>query len=279
MSDLIDAHLRHMRAAGMAAHTTVEDRGKLLWRLERELPMGLDRATVEELEHFLATPGFSAQTQGTYYTHITGYFRWATDPLRTHLDYDPSAGLRRPRVPRGLPKPVTDQQLRHALTHLEQPWLTYVLLASYAGARCGEIATLLREDVDEQRTRIVGKGGKTRSLKTHPQIWASVQHFPAGRLARRIQGGDPDSDYISARTIVQFQRIGLTGVTLHRFRHWYATTMLKPKEFGGAGASIRCVQENMGHTNPATTAVYTLVSDEERDAGIAALPTFTPTPS
>lgn len=276
MSDLIDAHLRHIRAAGLVEATTVESRNYLLRRLDRTLPMGLDQATTEELEDFLASPTLQAQSRRTYYNHIVQYFRWATDPRRPQLDYDPSAGMRRPRAARGVPKPVTNEQLALALAELEEPWRTYVVLAAYAGARCCEIATIEKEDITEARTRIRGKGDKTRVLKTHEEVWRSVEPFPAGRLAYRIMDGRPASPlYISARTIDELERVGLDGVTLHRFRHWYATTMLRPREFGGSGASLRCVQENLGHASPTSTAVYTLVSDEERDAGIDALPTFT----
>lgn len=275
MSDLIRAHLRHMESAGLARNT-IDDRAALLHRLDEALPMGLDMATTEELEDYLAAPGWSAQTKATYYTHIIGYFRWATEPGRLHLDYDPSASLVRPRVPKGVPKPVTDQQLAHALAHLPEPWRTYVLLAAYAGARCCEIATIEKEAITEQRTYITGKGGKTRVLKTHRAIWESVRHFPAGPIARLTRFDRPvTATYISGQASVHLAAAGLPNVTLHRFRHWYATTMLKPAQFGGGGASLRCVQENMGHANPGTTAIYTLVSDEERDAGIDALPTFT----
>lgn len=282
MSDLIDAHLRHLRAAGLAEDTTIDDRSRLLWRLEHNLPMGLERATVEELEDFMATPGFSRWTKCTYYFHITGFFRWATDPQRLHLDYDPSAGLRRPRAPRDVPKPVSNAQLAHALANLPEPWLTYIKLAAYEGARAGEVATIERADVSELRTRIHGKGDKTRVLKTHSTVWQSVEPFPAGRLARRIRdGGDTSPDYISSRTILALRRVDLgPGISLHNFRHWYGTTMLRPKEFGGAGASLRTVQENMGHASVAVTARYTLVCDQERDDAIDSLPTFTtPTPS
>jgi len=267
-----------MRAGGYASQTTVDDRRKLLVRLDRELPCGLDRCTTEELEDFLAR--FEARaTQRSYYAGIVGYFRWACDPANPQLDYDPAAGLRRPKPVRHVPKPVTDEQLREALARLDEPWRTYVRLAAFAGARCGEIATIEREAITRDRIRILGKGGKTRSLKTHPEIWRSVQHFPAGRIARRI-GDDlpPTSDYISSRTILKLRQIGLERITLHMFRHWFGTTMLRPREFGGGGASLRCVQENLGHESVTSTAIYTLVSDEERDAGIAALPSFTSTP-
>lgn len=274
MEELIDAHLRHLRHAGYSPDT-IEDRGKLLRRLDRILPMGLVRATVEELEDFQANPDYSPQTQATYYHHITGFFQWGAHPSRLHLDYDPSAGLRRPKVPKGLPHPVSNAELVHALSHLAEPWRTYVLLAAYEGMRAAEVATIDRYNIDQDRTRILGKGRKTRVLKTHALVWDSVRHFPAGRLARRVRDGrDADPQYLSARMIDVFKRIDLPGVSLHRFRHWYGTMMLRPKEFGGAGASLRTVQLNMGHANPNTTAIYTLICDEERDAAIDALPTF-----
>lgn len=289
MNDLIDAHLRHLKARGFSPDT-VDDRRKLLTRLDRVLPMGLDRATVEELEDFQARPVClkdgtakerALQTQATQYHHITGFYRWATHPNRLHLGYDPSAGLRRPAVPRGVPHPVTDDELRHALTELRDPWRTYVLLAAYEGMRVAEVARVERADITQQRTRITGKGRKVRSLKTHRDVWQAVEHFPAGRIAYRIRDRrEVDPDYLSARIIDVHRRIGLPGVTLHRYRHWYGTMMLRPTAFGGAGASLRTVQLNMGHASPETTAIYTLVCDEERDAAIDALPTFdTPTPA
>lgn len=276
MSDSIDAYLRHITARGFARDTTVKYCGITLRQLDRELPMGIERATVEELEDWLANPDFTVQSQSTYFTRITGYFRWITGPsapARLQLDYDPSAGLRRPKVPAGVPHPVTNAELVHALAELKDPWRTFVLLAAYEGMRAGEVANAERRDVTEQRTRILGKGRKVRVLKTHFAVWESVEPFPAGRLARRITTGEEaDPGYVSSRMILQFKRIGLPDVTLHRFRHWYGTMMLRPEKYGGAGASLRTVQENMGHASPETTARYTLVCDEERDAAIDALP-------
>lgn len=275
MSDLIDAHVRHLRSAGYAL-TTYRDRGELLRRLNTQLAMGLDHCTTEELEDFLAAEHFSDETRWNYYGHVSGYFAWACEGSTIHLDYNPAAGLKRPRRPRaGVPKPVTTEQLAHAVTSLAEPWLTYVRLAAFEGARCCEIAAVDRADITKDRTRLHGKGGKVRVLKTHPDVWVSVEHLPPGRIARRVSDGRPaDPDYVSARTIERLKAIGLDGVTLHRFRHFFATTQLRSREFGGAGASIRVVQENLGHADPRTTAIYTAVSSEERDASIAALPSF-----
>lgn len=278
MTELIERHLRHCEAQGLA-DTTIEKREEILRRLDRDLPMGLGQATTEELEDFLARAK-AKETKASYYGHITGFFRWACDPKRPRIDYDPTDGLSRPRVPRGLPKPATDEQVAFALNTLADPWLSYVALATYAGARCCEIARIKRDAITRDTTRITGKGGRTRILKTHAELWRVIEPLPPGPIARKIHAeGRPDADYISSMTRMKLASIGLEGVTLHRFRHWYATMQLRSRKYGGAGASIRTVQENLGHANVSSTAIYTYVTNEERADAIDSLPSFrTPTP-
>lgn len=278
MTQLIDDHCRHLKARGFAKNT-VDSRLYLLHRLDKELPMGLGQATVEELEDFLSQFDDN-QTQATYHGHITGFFRWAADPKRPRIDYDPTVGLFRPKVPRGLPKPATNDELQMALLTLRDPWCRYVKLAAYAGARSCEIVALDREHITRESIRIVGKGGKVRIIRTHAVVWEAVEPLPPGPIARRVRTGDrAEPDYLSAIMIYQLGRVGLGGLSLHRFRHWYATTQLRPQKYGGGGASIRTVQENMGHAQLSSTAIYTLVTDEERADAIDSLPTFTPTSS
>lgn len=279
MTELIERHLRHCRAAGLA-ETTVTKRGELLRRLDRQLVMGLGLSTTDELEDFLAQHA-EPQTKATYFGHIVGFFRWASDPKRPVIDYDPTSGLSRPRVPRGVPKPVTNEQVAFALNSLTCPWVQAVALAAYAGARCIEIAGLDRTDITVDSVRIKGKGGKTRILKTHSELWRLVEPLPAGPIVRRRDGSaGVNAHYVSSLARYHLTDIGLVGTTMHQFRHWYATTQLRPVKYGGAGASLRTVQENLGHASVTSTAVYTLVSSEERADAIDSLPTFTtPTPS
>lgn len=274
MTELITAHLRHCKSRGLA-ETTRESREYLLLRLDKELPMGLGQATVEELEDWLANHD-DDQTQATYYGHVVAFFRWAADPARPRIDFDPSVGLHRPKVAQNVPKPATNDELQHALQTLADPWLRYVKLAAYGGARCCEIANLDRCDITAEQLRLTGKGGKTRMVRTHPIVWAAVEQLPSGPVAYRIRKSTPaTAEYLSASMINVFTRIGLKGMSLHRMRHWYATMQLRPVKYGGAGASIRTVQENMGHATLATTAIYTLVTNEERADAVDALPTFT----
>ena len=270
MSDLIDAHLAHIRAGGYADNT-IKDRGDLLYRIDRELPLGLEQATVEELAGWLASDRWSVATWATYYGHIRSFFTWACDPNNPQLDWNPSSSLIRPTVPKRLPKPVTNEELAVALAQAAEPWRTLVVLAAYAGLRCCELATIHTDHITVERMVVRGKGGKTRIVTTHPQVWAAVRNLPPGLVA-----GGWDADFIAHNGRHYFGRIGLPGVTFHRYRHWFATWLLRPEKLGGAGADLRTVQELLGHSSLDTTAVYTQVSDEQRRIAVAALPALTP---
>lgn len=283
MTALIERYLRHAKSGGLSPQT-IDDRRKLLYRLDRELPMGLCMATTEELEEFLAGPddrSWAAETRRTYYTGIASFFAWACDSRNPTLDYDPAAALTRPKAPPGLPRPATEDQLGEALMLLPAPWDAAVALAAYAGARAAEVAALERDQITLQAMTLFGKGGKRRAVGTHPAVWSRIESLPAGPIIvrERHPWRPADGDYVSSRIAVMLGRIGLGDITFHQFRHRFATMALRPRQFGGAGASLRAVQELLGHGTVATTARYTLVSDEERDAAIAALPSYRPTSS
>lgn len=257
MTDLIERHCRHLTAGGLAK-ATIDKRRELLRRMDRELPMGLEPATVEELSDWLARPGWSRQTRATYYGHVAGFYAWACDERDPHLSWNPAAALIRPTVPRGVPKPVTDDELAEAL-RTAGPFRTAILLAAYAGLRCCELATVDRRDVNEHTLTVVGKGDKTRTIPTAATVWEEVRNA-RGRLVTGTAAS------ISARSFEHFERVGLAGVTMHRFRHWFATTMLQ------RGVDLLTVSELLGHSSPQTTARYCRITDGQRRSAVATLP-------
>lgn len=277
MSNWIERHLSHMRACGLAENT-IEDRRDVLRRLDEDLPMGLVEATVEELEEWLSRPRrdspvtvWTNQTKATYYGHINGFFRWASDPNRyPHLSYDPSASLNRPKVPQTLPRPVEDEEIAQILDVTEGRWRVYTLLAAYAGQRCCQIANMDRSDITAETIRVRGKGGKETVVPTHPIIWDAVRNLPPGPIALTPDGRRGDAKYVSRRTTQYLERRLGKHITLHRLRHWFATTTL------ASGANLRVVQELLGHASPATTAIYTKVTNEQRRLAVEALPVLAP---
>lgn len=260
-TQIIEAHRTWMTAGGYAGNT-MRDACKLLYRADRQLPYGLPVATGDELAVLLATDGWTAQTRATYRQHICRFFPWAVE--HGWIDFDPSTRLRRPRVPAGVPDPPPDEQVAAAL-RLGWPWRLHVILAAFAGLRCCEIATVAREDITQVRLRVTGKGGKTRLVPTDPYVWQAVAGKPAGPVARHPDGRPATPAWVSCRTAEHLHRHGLP-FTLHRLRDWFAT-----KALDHCG-DLRVVQELLGHSSPATTAVYTQVSDRRKAAAVAGLP-------
>lgn len=260
----IAEYLDYLRA-GHAAERTIDAAHDVLHRLNRELPHGLCRALPHELVAALSARRTPA-TKATYRAHLVRFYRWAVAGPSPCLDWDPSAGLPRPRVPRGLPRPATDEQVHAALTRAAQPWRLHCLLAAYAGLRCCEIAVLHRADVTETQIRVHGKGGKQRAVPCDPYIWAAVRDLPAGPVTRRLTGEPADAGWVSRSTGSHLRRRVGIRTSMHRLRSWYATAALD------ACGDIMVVKELLGHASVATTQIYTKVRPERLAGAVAGLP-------
>lgn len=265
---IIDEYLEWLRDSGRSPRT-IDARRDILTRLDAALPYGLEAATADELRGWIYQDKYSAGTRETYYNAVRSFYRWACRPGAEILDFDPSGLLPPAPRPRRLPRPVTDDQLRRLLTESADPYRVWAVLAAYAGLRCIEIAGLDRVDVTEETITIrQGKGGRPGVVPTHPVVWAAVRDLPPGPLAWTPDGDRANAKWISIRTALYWRRqLGMPGVSLHRLRHWMATTTYR------ATRDIRVTQELLRHSSPATTAVYTLVSSEERRKAVHALPT------
>lgn len=266
-TDLIDGYLAHLREQS-SSDNTIDDRRRTLSVLDRQLPYGLDAAHVDELKAWLwrgetvhGKP-MSAGSRETYYSAMAGFYRWAHDA--GYFAFDPTEQITRPKVEQRLPRPVTDDQLVEALERAREPYLTWVKLAAWSGMRCMDIANQPREEIDEHVIIIrKSKGLKARAIPTHATIWEVVCDLPRGPLT------DHDADYISQSTANYFSRtMGMKGVSLHRFRHWFGTMVQRKYK------DLRVTQDLLGHRNPATTAGYALVAAEQMRGAIDLLPTF-----
>lgn len=271
MSTLMGEYLDWLRICGRSPRT-IDARRDILHRIDEELPYGLEMATTDELKAWIFRDDWSSATRETYYGCVRSFFTWATNPHDTKLDFDPMALLPRPKTPRGLPRPVSDVELQRILTTAAEPFRTWSLLAAYAGLRCIEIAGLRRENVTSDNLIVArGKGGRPGVVPTHPAIWAALRDRPLGPVAITQQGEVASDRYVSIRTAVYFRReLHMPGVALHRLRHWFGTNIYRNTR------DIRRTQELLRHTSPATTAIYTLVTSEERLAAIQTLSTFGP---
>lgn len=269
--ELITDHERWIRSRWSV--NTAEDAAYLLRRLDRELPFGLPCALFDELESWLSNPKWTVQTRETYRLHIARFFRWAFRPQAPRITgRNPVEGLEPYKVPKGVPRPASNEQVAWCVTEAEMPWRMFCILTAYTGARPCEVARIAQDPrafITEQATTIIkGKGGKSRIVPTHAVLWAAVHDLPAGPVHVRRNGGPVDAQWVSKRTAEYLHKRGLP-IALYNLRHWYGT------EVQEAAGDSRVTQEAMGHASLNSTQVYTLVSNPRLRAAVNALPTFT----
>jgi integrase/recombinase XerD len=192
-------------------------------------------------------------------------------------DDDPTVATARPRVPRGLPRPLTVDEARRLLE--APPGSTPVGLRDRAilellygsGLRISELVGLDIDELDteEGSVRVLGKGGKERevplgrfgreALEAYLDRGRPALATPRSRAALFLnqRGGRLTRQGSSQVLAKHVKAAGIDRrVTLHTLRHSFATHLLE------GGADVRVVQELLGHASVATTQIYTLVTKE-----------------
>lgn len=204
-------------------------------------------------------------TKRTYFMHGRAWFRWLH--AQGHRDKDETATLPAPKAPRVLPRPITDDALLQAIETAGLRTSAYLTLAAFGGLRACEVAQVRGEDFDDGMVTIRGKGGTLAMVPLHPRVDALRDRHPrVGFWFPGVENGHVRARAVSLTVSKHMKRQGLP-FSLHRARHWYGTNVLR-----ASGGNLRVAQLCLRHANPATTAGYTLINDDERIAAVAALP-------
>lgn len=236
---------------------TVQARSALARKCLRD--WGLAGFTSPQIQTWLGTSDFSPWSRSTYYSHLCdlcGYLVAAG-----HLSENPMEGVRKPKRPKSVPRPLTEVEVERVLNAATGEVREWVVLALLSGLRAHEIAKIAGTDVTQERLYVTGKGEVRAALPTHPDIWTlALEHDERGYWYPGTEDGHISGNNISIRVGKLFRSLGITG-SIHRCRHTYGTRLLR------RGANIRTVQKLMRHASLATTQIYTDVSDDElRDA-------------
>lgn len=229
---------------------TIEDRVKLLHRLETFLGESLLSATTDSLIGFQATVAHLAPASVHVYTrHIRSFYLWAR---KTGLiAEDPAVDLELPRLGRGRPHPTPVKDLRTIFACASGRMRTAYMLATFAGLRCGEICRLHSRDLDfdgAPTALIHGKGGKERIVPLIPPIVSEIGYLRGfiittndGRQVQPARLSDVSTQFLAG--------IGVQ-TTLHSMRHAFATSVARITH------DSMFVRDLLGHESLATTEVY-----------------------
>jgi len=149
--------------------------------------------------------------------------------------------------------------------------LAIVGLMLLQGLRSQEVLDLNRDDLllPEAQIRVRGKGNKTRFLPLAPEAIQLLDHYmrleqpdtSTAALFVSLKGRARGARMTPAglRSLFRYHR-QTTGVTLanpHRFRHTFASDMVR------AGVSLPALMRLMGHAQVQTTLVYLQVTPLE----------------
>jgi integrase/recombinase XerD len=196
------------------------------------------------------------------------------------LTSNPTASIDSPRAPKPVPKPMSTQEV-DSLLHEPLKYDTSestrdaaMLELMYAtGMRVTELVSLNLDSLhltpDAAYVRCVGKGSKERTIPVYPQAVAALERYLEQARPALLKNRTQTALFVNRRG-ERLTRQGFwlilrnyaksaklqTHVTPHTLRHSFATHMLR------GGASVRDVQELLGHANVSTTQVYTQLADE-----------------
>jgi integrase/recombinase XerD len=192
-------------------------------------------------------------------------------------EHDPTAAVVRPKTPRGLPRPITVEDVGRLLaapapSTPEGVRDRAVLETLYgAGVRVSELVGLDVDDVDldDGSVRVLGKGAKERDVPLGRYAREAIAAYLTAARPTFATARSRSALFLNRRggrlsrqtcwTIIR-RYAGLAGlekrITPHTLRHSFATHLLE------GGADVRVVQELLGHASVATTQVYTLVTEE-----------------
>ena len=227
------------------------------------------KATEHDITSFLDARPDSARTTYCWLSTLHVFYVWAR---RSGLvDHDPTIDIPRPRLRRRLPRPGTNAQLATAIGEADRQTRAWLTLMAYAGLRCAEVARSEHSDLidvsDRKMLHVIGKGERERIIPAHPMV---IEVFGSGwsrsgPMFRRTDGAPWTPAQVSQITGTYLRSVGVDA-SAHQLRHWFGS-----RTYATSRGDLRVVQELLGHSSPATTAVYTAWSQPAAVAAVEAL--------
>ena len=190
---------------------------------------------------------------------------------------DPTLNIDAPKLPRPLPKSLTEQDVEALLAApdvgealgLRDRAMLETLYAS--GLRVSELVTLAMAQVSHDMgvVRVIGKGSKERLVPLGEEALAWLRRYMKEARPDLLGGRPSDALFVTTRggamTRQAFwhliKRYALQAglkkpLSPHTLRHAFATHLLNH------GADLRVVQLLLGHADISTTQIYTHVARE-----------------
>lgn len=234
------------------------------------LPGEVDSTHIEAFMSEVYDRGIKAASQARMLSGIKSFYTFLQ--IAEITDHSPTEFIDTPRLGRKLPEVLTVEEVDATIATIDlstpQGHRNKAMLETLysCGLRVSELVSLRLGDLffDDGFIRVTGKGNKQRLVPLSEAARRNIEIWLEQRSHMKIEPRCSDVVFLNRNgrkltrvmifTIIKqaAQAAGITKhVSPHSFRHSFATHLLE------GGASIRQVQELLGHESILTTEIYT----------------------
>ncbi len=229
----------------------------------------------EDIQEYLRKNDKKARTKAHYLTSINNYYKYLIDENK--ITKNPCESIKMPKLEKKLPVYLTIEEVDKLLDiktstayEMRNKAMLEVLYAT--GVRISELCDLKMSNLylEEDLIKVFGKGSKERIVPINKEAKEYLLKYLD--FGREKLLGTKDSEYVfisSRHTRITRQAFfkflkklceekGIKkNISPHILRHSFATHLLNN------GADLRIVQELLGHSDIATTQIYTHLTNEK----------------
>lgn len=246
---------------------------------DTQLVPGIAQASSADIHRYLAWQVSSRKAKPRSTARLVSalrrFYRFlAQESLRVD---DPTGDVDSPRIPRSLPKSLSEAQVEALLDApdvetslgLRDKAMLETLYAS--GLRVSELVSLRTQQlsIDMGVVRVVGKGAKERLAPLGEEALDWVRRYQEQARGEILGERKSDALFVTGRggpmtrqafwgIVGRYARAAGIGIAIspHTLRHAFATHLVNH------GADLRVVQLLLGHADISTTQIYTHVARE-----------------
>lgn len=227
----------------------------------------ISRHDISNYIRFLKENNYAITSITRKISSIKSFFKWAC--TTNYAKNNPAQLIELPKRPQKLPKVMTLKDIEEILSHDLSKLEAVILELLYScGFRVSELVNLKIADINLKAKYVLcfGKGSKERLVPIGEKAITKINEY----LPERdfiIKKNKLDTKFLLLHengrlvtrqdiyNLVHFQgEIIHKNISPHTLRHSFATHLLEN------GADLRVVQELLGHSDVATTQLYTHIS-------------------
>jgi integrase/recombinase XerD len=272
------SYLRVEKGVSMNTHDAYRRDVEKFQEFAAKKHLRLEQATRETIVDFLRSlyqRKLESRSVARNLVTLRQFFRFAL--IEGIVTEDPTETVESPRFRMGLPRFLSVEEVDRLLAAPDTGTIiglrdkAMIEVMYSAGLRVSELCGLRLSDFhfDAGYVRCMGKGSKERLVPIGRQAMDIVQRYLRDSRPKLLRENSPELLFLNRhggacsrhgfwKTVSDFGRkAGLTKqLKPHMLRHSFATHLLD------RGADLRAVQMMLGHTDIATTQIYTHVVEE-----------------